>query len=164
MRKSATALALLLLAACEASSISAPPGSVLLFEFTGKGVNTYTCRGGDGVKWAFQEKSDEALFDSAGRQVGTAIATPYSTQWKMNDGSTALAEITAKEGAFNGENLPDLLLDIKQRQGNGMLTPAQTVRRVYNRGGTPPANNCNQPGGEIKRPFSAVYQFYGARK
>lgn len=163
MKKRAALLApLLLLAGCDDAPTAAPRGAALLFELTGKGTNTYYCRGGIDKKWDLQERTEETLLDRGGAQVGVAISTPYSTQWKAGDGSAILGEMAARSVVFHGDDLPDLLFTVATHSGTGRFSPVSSVRREHNSGGTPPARDCSPPGAEVKRPYSVTYLFYGA--
>ena len=163
MRKGAGALAMLLVAACGGPSPTAvPSGAPLLFEATAKGTNIYVCQRGDRAKWTLQEKTEETLFDSADHQIGVAVSTPYATRWQASDGSVISGQMVSREDTAHEDDLPVLLFTVAARQGTGMLSPVRSVRRVRNRGGTPPARDCAPPGTESKRPYSVVYQFYGA--
>jgi hypothetical protein len=79
-----------------------------LFELVADGVQIYTCEAKeDGFQWSF--KAPEASpFDKQCRQIGTHFSGPT---WKIDDGSTVVGEVIAKDDAPDSDAIQWLLRD-----------------------------------------------------
>jgi hypothetical protein len=160
MRARLLLAALLALAGCEGGgeSAAAPPqGMSLLFELSGRAVNTFTC---DGSVWSIDKKGDEALFEG-GRRIGSVDSTYYSTTWKSDDGSVLTAQTAARDQSGLAGSNPTLRYDVVSQQGS-RFAAVRSVRRTGARGVAPGSRECSQRGAERQTDFSATYQFYGA--
>jgi hypothetical protein len=127
-------------ASAEQPLVAAPPGAKLLLEAAAQGVQIYTCEtGGDGYHWVFSAP-DAALFDTAGRQIGTHFAGPtwHAITW--------------------------LLLRVKSHAGNGVLSNVGLVRRIDTHAGTAPATACDATHAAVqaRMRYTARYLFYAA--
>ncbi|MEA2755537.1 MAG: hypothetical protein QOJ54_1826 [Aliidongia sp.] len=155
--------ALLPLAAAHADTgaVAVPKGAKLLLSAGADGVQVYACTGGDkGFSLVF--KAPEAvLFDADGRQILTHFAGP---SWKEPDGTTLVGEVVAKADAPMPGAIPWLLLHAKSREGAGLLSKADFIRRIDTKGGLAPATGCEaaHAGQEARMRYSAVYEFYQA--
>jgi hypothetical protein len=125
----------------------------------GDGVQVYSCdAGGGGYAWVFRAP-EAALFDRAGRQVGSHGAGP---RWTLADGSSVLGEKVAEAAAPAPHAIAWLLLRVKSHEGTGRLADAAWVRRASTAGGTAPDGGCDAAhAGETARiRYSAVYEFW----
>lgn len=142
------------------SSIDAPPGSRVLLQFRGEGVQIYACaRMENGFKWTFKGP-DAKLLDNAGKEIGTHFAGPT---WKLTDGSQVQGELVASQPSPDSGSVPWLLLRAKAGTGSGALAGVAFIRRSETHGGVAPAAGC-QGSGDLEKtvrvPYSATYSFY----
>ena len=168
---SALSLLPLLLSAC-ASAPSAPPppnvptalnppaGQALTLETLADGVQIYECsQKTDGTyEWAF--KFPEArLLSKNGANLGKHYAGPT---WEGTDGSTVVAQVTARDPGPDVKAIPWLLLSAKSNTGKGVFAKTKSIQRVYTAGGLAPSEACNA--GKLKQvariPYTATYYFY----
>lgn len=148
-------------ASAEEQRVAAPPGADLLLEAGAQGVQIYACeKGSDGYHWVFTAP-EAALFDATGRQIGTHFAGPT---WQMEDGSKIVGEVIAKAPAPEPNDIAWLLLRVKSREGNGVLSGVDLVRRVDTKGGATPNTGCSgvQSAPEARMRYMARYLFYAA--
>jgi hypothetical protein len=141
--------------------VAAPPGAKLLLEAAAQGVQIYTCEtGSDGYHWVFSAP-DAALFDTAGRQIGTHFAGPT---WQMEDGSKIVGEVEAQAPAPEPHAITWLLLRVKSHAGNGLLSSVGLVRRIDTHAGTAPATACDATHAAVqaRMRYTARYLFYVA--
>jgi hypothetical protein len=139
--------------------VPAPPGAKLLLEAPAQGVQIYACeKAGDGYRWVLKGP-DAALFDQAGRQIGTHFAGP---SWQLADGSKITGEVVAQAPAPHA--IAWLLLRVKSHEGNGVLSGVDLVRRIDTQNGTAPAAGCDAAhvGAEARMRYTARYLFYAA--
>ena len=158
-----TVLALMLTTAAgtlaEEPLVPAPQGAKLVLEAAAQGVQIYVCeKGGDGYHWVFKAP-DAALFDASGRQVGTHFAGPT---WQFADGSRIVGEVAAQAPAPEPHAIAWLLLRVKSREGSGVLSAVDLVRRVDTQGGVAPVATCDatQAQTEARMRYTARYLFY----
>ncbi len=148
-------------ATAEEQRVAAPPGARLLLEAAAQGVQIYTCeKGSDGYRWVFSAP-DAALFDAAGRQIGTHFARPT---WQLADGSRIVGEVVAQAPAPEPRAVARLLLWVKSHGGNGILSGVALVRRIDTHGGVEPATTCDatRAAAQARMRYSAHYRFYAA--
>jgi hypothetical protein len=141
--------------------VPAPPGAKLLLESEAQGVQIYACeKAGDGYRWVFKAP-DAALFDRTGRQIGTHFAGP---SWQSADGSKITGEVAAQASAPEPHAIAWLLLRVKSREGDGVLTGVDLVRRIDTQGGTAPSAGCDaeHASAEARMRYTARYLFYAA--
>ncbi len=142
-------------------ALSPPPGSNLLLETHAAGVQVYVCTPKDnGFVWVFDGPA-AALFNSAGREVGTHGKGPL---WTLADGSAIIGELVAKQDAPEAGAIPWLLVKVTTHTGTfGDLSNVTYVRRSATKGGVEPPDGCDAARqGDIARiQYSAVYQFFG---
>jgi hypothetical protein len=140
-------LYLIILGAISASAQSdtqAPTGQQAVLTVTGKGVQIYSCQN---AQWVFQAP-EAALFDSAGKEIGTHGAGPV---WTFRDGRSVKGQVVARSDAPDAANIPWLLL-----KGDGSF---EYIRRSDTRGGVAPKGSCDA-GRTLRVDYSAVYTFY----
>jgi hypothetical protein len=141
--------------------VAAPPGATLLLDAAAQGVQIYKCEPATGgYHWVFTAP-DAALFDAAGRQIGTHFAGPT---WQAEDGSKIVGEIVAQAPSLEPHAIPWLLLRVKARDGQGILSSVELVRRVDTQGGVAPATMCDatQAATQARMRYTARYLFYAA--
>jgi hypothetical protein len=147
-------------ASAQQPSVAAPHGAKLLLEAAAQGVQIYTCEtGSDGYHWVFSAP-DAALFDTAGRQIGTHFAGPT---WQMEDGSKIVGEVEAQAPAPEPHAVAWLLLRVKSHAGNdGVLSSVGLVRRIDTHAGTAPATACDaaHAATQARMRYTARYLFY----
>jgi hypothetical protein len=158
--RAAAALLIGLSGTAAAADPTAPPaGATRLLEVAGEGVQIYSCdASGGGYAWTFRAP-DAALFDGAGRQVGSHGAGP---RWTLADGSSVVGEKTAEAPAPEPRAIPWLLLRVKSHEGAGQLAAAAWVRRARTVGGAAPQGGCDaaHAGETARMRYSAVYEFW----
>jgi Protein of unknown function (DUF3455) len=145
----------------EQQRIAVPPGASLILEAATQGVQIYTCeKAADGYRWAFTAP-EAALFDAAGRQIGTHSAGPA---WQLLDGSKIVGEVAAQAPAAEPHAIAWLLLRVKTHEGSGVLSGVELVRRVDTQGGAAPTAGCDaaQPAAQARMRYTARYLFYAA--
>ena len=141
----------------EEPPVAAPAGAALRLEARAKGVQIYTCiKVGDNDRWLFSAP-EAALFDAAGRQIGTHFAGPT---WQATDGSRIVGEAVAQAPSPRPNAVAWLLLRVKSHEGRGVLSDVNLVRRIDTEGGTAPITPCN--GTPARVPYTARYLFYKA--
>lgn len=142
-----------------AQQVAPPDGAKLLFEVDADGVQTYACEARDGrFAWVFKGP-EAALFDAAGRQVGTHGAGPH---WRLSDGSEVIGQVTASAPAPVAGAVPWLLLRAMPRETAGGLRHVAWVRRFETRSGVPPPDGCDagHGGAAVRMRYFARYAFF----
>jgi hypothetical protein len=143
--------------------IAAPPGATLLLDAAAQGVQVYKCEpASDGYHWVFTAP-DAALIDATGRQIGTHFAGPT---WQAEDGSKIVGEVVAQAPASEPHAIPWLLLRVRARDGHGILSAVDLVRRIDTQGGAAPTTICNatQATTQARMRYTARYLFYAAAR
>jgi hypothetical protein len=135
---------------------------VLALETQATGVQIYVCKAGkdDPTRFEWVFKAPEAeLFGSDGKKIGTHYAGPT---WEVNDGSTVVGELKARDNGPDPGAIPWLLLSSKSTSGNGILSQTQSIQRLHTAGGKAPAEGCHQAqvGQETRVPYKATYYFF----
>ncbi len=149
-------------ARAEATLVPAPRGSRLVLDAEAQGVQVYTCQKvNDGYRWVFSAP-DAALFDAAGRQIGTHFAGP---SWQLEDGSKVIGEVAAQAASPQPLAVAWLLLRAKSHEGHGILSGVASVRRIDTLGGVAPAQGCDaaRTSQQARMRYSARYLFYAPR-
>lgn len=143
-------------------AIRAPSKAEYLFSVRASGYQIYRCEADANGTYNWVLKAPDAtLYDDQGNLFGTHYAGPT---WQSHDGSHITGQVEAKIPSPVDENAVDwLLVNIKNRGGNGVLTPVTYVNRVSTQGGKPPVGPCNerQLGDEYRATYSTTYHFYG---
>lgn len=136
--------------------VAAPAGSSHLFHLIADGVQIYTCQTRDGgPAWVFLAP-EAALFDSAGRQVGTHGAGPH---WVLADGSRVTGAVVATAPAPAAGAIPWLLLRATPAEAAGQLRGVGFIRQYDTWGGLALRGTCAQ--GEVARiRYSSMYGFH----
>ena len=124
-------------------------------------MQIYECRRIDGVQAAWLFIAPEAkLFDAHGQPVGSHGAGP---SWQAQDGSRIVGTLVAKVVPQDDDDaIPWLLLHTRSTDGSGRLAGITSVQRIHTRGGTSPAETCNEATlGRVARvPYTADYVFF----
>jgi hypothetical protein len=149
----------LLLAAASSSalaqtpSIDIPPGTALLLQAKGDGVQIYACADGH---WELKAP-DARLLDAQGRVIGKHFAGPT---WHLNNGGEVKGKAIAKQPAPDGSSAPWLL--VQAVSSSGSLASVTYIRRTNTHGGAAPGTACTS--GELRVPYTATYEFYTGGK
>jgi hypothetical protein len=77
----------------------------------------------------------------------------------LRDNSLVTATKTAQ--VAKAGTIPELLLTINSHTGNGVLSKADFINRLYTSGGAAPTTSCTA-GQVVKVPYKAVYVFWAA--
>jgi Protein of unknown function (DUF3455) len=145
-----------------------PPGGTnkVHFHVYAVGVQIYT---NDSTTFAWGLKAPEAtLFDADGEVVGIHYAYAYTPAgapipaWETESGSLVVGTRVASEPGGPG-NIPWLLLKATHTEGPGVLEPTTYIQRVQTTGGVMPPI-VQQPGQEVRVPYTAEYFFYRGTK
>ena len=138
-----------------------PAGETPRLQLAARGVQIYECRRIDGVQPAWLFIAPEAkLFDANGRPVGSHGAGP---SWQAQDGSRIVGTLVAKVvPQADDDAIPWLLLHTRSTDGSGRLAGITSVQRIHTRGGTSPAESCDEATlGRVARvPYTADYVFF----
>jgi hypothetical protein len=159
---------LTLVAQPEGALIDPPPGSTVVLQAKGVGVQIYSCAGVQGAfRWTLKAP-DAKLFDESGKQIGTHFAGPT---WRLTDGSQMQGEVQgeliASRPAPDAGSVPWLLLRARVGTGTGKLAGVAFIQRTETHGGAAPATGCRDPADLDKTmqvPYSARYSFYTAAR
>ena len=147
------------------ATLRPPVNQELMLELPARGVQVYECASSSEAvprfEWKF--KGPEAvLFDRAGRPMGSHYGGPT---WEAPDGSTIVAEVSARANAVEPGAIPLLLLNVKAYGGNGIFTKVRSIQRLETAGGIVPSEPCTAR--EVTRvarvPYTATYYFYVER-
>ncbi|WP_270938585.1 DUF3455 domain-containing protein [Falsiroseomonas oryzae] len=155
------AIAALLAVPLAAQPVPAPEGHSVRLVLGADGVQVYACEARAGAHaWVFKGP-EAALFDAAGRQVGTHGAGPF---WRLSaDGATVGGEVAATAAAPVAGAIPWLLLRVRQREGGAGFGGTAWIRRIDTVGGAPPREGCDaaQAGQVARMRYAATYEFLG---
>ncbi len=146
-------------------ALHAPAGQAPYLQVHATGVQVYECAAkADAPRdWAWQFRSPEAtLSDATGKTVGRHFAGP---SWASNDGATIVGQASASAPAPDKGNIPWLLLTIKSRDGQGLLTQTASVQRLDTEGGVAPSSPCGAANaGQLERVgYTATYVFWRSK-
>jgi hypothetical protein len=144
-------------------AIAVPPGSVLLFSRHAKGVQIYECQNG---QWAFHAPR-ALLFDPQSHQP-TAIhyggidrgLTPGPWWESVDDSSRIRGGKAVSAPSPNANSIPQLRLEVLERQGTGVFSQVSYIQRLNTMGGVGPTGAC-QPDERRWVAYTADYYFYG---
>jgi hypothetical protein len=142
----------------QSKSLEPPPGSRLVLQVNGVGVQIYQC--GDGG-WTLTEPRAD-LLDSTGKKIGTHFKGPG---WKLTDGSEVHARPAAVRESPDAGSVAWVLLKATEHAGAGTLITVDYITRTDTKGGAAPSSVCGAPnqGAEARVHYSAVYRFYSNR-
>ncbi len=144
------------------AALQAPASQEPYLQVHAAGVQVYECAtkadapGG----WAWQFRSPEAtLTDTTGKTVGRHFAGP---SWTSADGATVVGQVSASAPAPDKGDIPWLLLAVKSREGQGLLTPTTSVQRLDTEGGATPSSACGAANAkQVERVgYTATYVFW----
>jgi hypothetical protein len=144
------------------AALQAPAGQEPFLQVHATGVQVYECAAkadAPGV-WAWQFRGPEAtLTDAAGKTIGRHFAGP---SWASSDGATIVGQVGASAAAPEKGDIPWLLLAVKSRTGEGLLTRTASVQRLDTEGGVAPASACGMANAkQVERVgYTATYVFW----
>lgn len=145
------------------TSIDVPPGTRLLFDAKGEGVQIYTCtQAQDGPKWTLKAP-DARLISAAGKVIGTHFAGPT---WRLADGGQVQGELIASVPSPDPASVAWLLLRAKPGTATGSMDSVAFIRRTETHGGAAAKTGCQDPddlGKTIRVPYSATYSFFATQ-
>ena len=140
------------------ATVSPPAGAAPLLDVAANGVQVYAREVREaGPVWVFR-RPEAALFDGAGRQVGTHGAGPH---WRLADGSATAGAVTVNAPAPRPGAIPWLLLRATPEAAPGRLREAAWIRRYETEGGAAPTGG-REPGEAARMRYSARHSFYAA--
>ena len=143
-------------------AVRVPAGHSVAMTSVGAGDLTYECRAkaGDAMafEWAFVGPMAKLTDPKTGTEVGKYYGGPT---WEAMDGSKVTGKQVAVAPAAAG-NIPLQLVKAEPAMGNGAMMGVTYIQRVNTRGGTAPAEACNQAMSGQKKtvPYQADYVFY----
>jgi hypothetical protein len=166
-RSTGTNARLATLAALAAAAFSAPaaaepqlpaaiaaPDQTPILTLHAEGAQIYECKETGGkLAWAFREPIASLMRD--GRTVGRHYAGPT---WEVSDGSAVIGKSAASAPGATPDDVAWLRLDVVERRGSGMLSPATSVQRINTHGGAL-SGSCAERGALRAIPYSADYVF-----
>ena len=135
-------------------SIEPPPGSRLVLETKGEGVQVYTCTDS---QWKLKAP-DAKLLDAGGQMIGTHFAGPT---WRLNDGSEVKGKMIASQSAPDGKSIPWLLIGAVPGAATGKLADVAYIQRTETTGGAAPKEACTS--GDLPVQYAAKYTFYASK-
>jgi hypothetical protein len=144
------------------SALQAPAGQEPYLQVHASGVQVYECAAKPDAPatWAWQFRGPEAtLTDAAGKTVGRHFAGP---SWAANDGATIVGQVSASAPAPDKGDIAWLLLSVKSRDGQGLLTQTASVQRLDTEGGVAPSAGCGAANAkQVERVgYTATYVFW----
>jgi hypothetical protein len=122
------------------------------------GFQVYTCGKNDAGAMVWTLKAPDAqLFDKDKKQIAKHYAGPT---WEGTDGGKVVGAVKANAPSPSG-SIAWLLLDVKSREGSGVLTEAKAIQRISTTGGVAPSTGCDgaHAGAESRVPYTATYVF-----
>ncbi len=140
------------LVAAEPFDVAAHP---VILSTHAEGAQLYECKAAaDGaLRWAFREPIATLIVD--GRTVGRHYAGP---KWALDDGSVVQGRMVGTTPGATAADIPELKLQVVDRQGQGRLTEAAFVYRLHTKGGVLDGA-CPALGALQSAPYSADYVF-----
>ncbi len=144
------------------AALQGPVGQEPFLRVHATGVQVYECaaKADAPAGWAWQFRSPEAtLSDAAGKTIGRHFAGP---SWASNDGATVVGQVSASAPALDKGAIPWLLLNVKSRDGQGLLAQATSVQRLDTEGGVAPSSACGAANArQVERVgYTATYVFW----
>jgi hypothetical protein len=140
-----------------AENIKPPKGSRLVGAYVvTKGVQTYTCvvpAGATTGAYTGSSVPEAQLVGTGGRLHHFGGPSWQSTRDK------SLVTATRVDGAPREGTIPELLLKVATRSGNGVLSKADYINRLLTSGGVAPAGACTA-GQAVSVPYGSVYVFW----
>lgn len=139
-----------------------PTGQHPILTLLGKGVQIYTCQQSGGMwQWTFQAP-EATLYDVDNVRVGTHGAGPV---WTYKDGSSVKGELVQRSAAPEPGAVPWLLLKTAGKEGSGVLSAVEFIRRSDTHGGAASATGCDAEhlNTSSRVPYTATYTFYGSK-
>ncbi len=139
--------------AAESPSLQPPAGLTILGQFVvGNGTQTYTCSGG---RFTGPSVPEAGLFDGANRRIHHFGGPSWQSE---SDGSLITAAPVANSPVPGA--IPELLLEVKTRTGQGFLSTVTHIQRMNTFGGVAPSTACTD-GQKTSVPYNANYIFWG---
>jgi hypothetical protein len=116
------------------------------------GTQTYKCTGG-----IYETKSTpEAQLIGTGGRIHHFAGPSWQSE---RDGSLVTATPVPGASVPRAGTIPELLLQVTGRQGQGILDKADYINRLFTSGGAGPTGSCTSP---AVVPYKAVYVFWDA--
>jgi hypothetical protein len=143
-------------------ALQTPPNEQLVVQVHAKGQQIYSCKV-DGAQAAWTLKAPDAqLFDKDGKAFGKHFAGP---SWEASDGSRVVGKAAANAPSPDADSIPWLLVKVVSHEGQGVLTPVTSIRRINTKGGKAPASGCDagHAGQEVRVAYSADYLFFAPK-
>ena len=126
-----------------------------------EGFQIYECKPvkgrADEFEWVLKAP-DAILFDERGEKAGTHFGGPT---WQATDGSKIVAVKKADAKAPAGRTIPWLLLEVRSREGTGVLSQVTYIQRTDTWAGSAPASptrrtTARRSASSIKRPIASI--------
>jgi len=141
------------------AAIQPPAGSKPIGAYVvASGTQNYTCVVPDGATtggYTGTSTPEAQLVGTGGR-----IHHFAGPSWQsLRDNSLVTATKIGQSARANA--VPELLLQVVTHSGNGILTKADYINRLYTSGGVAPTGSCTA-GQTVKVPYKAVYVFWDA--
>jgi hypothetical protein len=133
----------------------AAPGETVIATLHAEGAQIYECKADPGGRlvWQFREPIATLLLD--GKTIGRHYAGP---SWEHGDGSAVVGKVAGRAPGATAKDVPWLKLEVTERRGNGVLSPATTVQRIHTQGGAA-EGACEKAGTYLSVPYAAEYVF-----
>jgi hypothetical protein len=143
--------------------LKVPDGQQLLLKTSATGVQIYDCKTSatdlNNFNYVFREPRAD-LFNESSKNI---ISHGRGPSWKfIEDGSTIIASVLGKNDSPNPNSIPELLLQVNEKQGEGFLSNINFIQRLNTVGGLAPTGLCNPievPTVEV--PYTSNYLFSG---
>lgn len=135
------------------SPLQPPAGLKIIGQFVvGDGTQTYTCTGG---KFTGPSVPEAGLYDGAGR----TIHHFGGPSWQSDQDGSLITAAPVASSPVPG-TIPELLLEVRTRSGNGFLSTATHIQRMNTYGGVAPSTPCTD-GEKASVRYNANYIFWG---
>jgi Protein of unknown function (DUF3455) len=143
--------------------LKVPDGQQLLLKTSAEGVQIYDCKASttdvNSFSYVFREPRAD-LFNESGQKI---ISHGRGPSWKfLEDGSTIIASMLARSTSPNPNSIPELSLQVNEKQGEGFFSNVNFIQRLDTVGGLAPSGLCNPievPTVEV--PYTSNYFFSG---
>jgi hypothetical protein len=133
----------------------AAPGETAIATIHAQGAQLYECKADSAGKLTWQFREPIASLLLGGKTVGRHYAGP---NWEHADGSAVVAKVAGRAPGATPKDILWLKLEVTERRGNGILTPATTIQRINTSGGTM-EGACDKAGAFHAAAYSTDYVF-----
>ena len=141
------------------AAIQPPAGSKPIGAYVvASGTQNYTCVVPDGATTGGYTGTSipEAQLVGTGGRIHHFAGPSWQS---LRDNSLVTATKIGQSARANA--VPELLLQVVTHSGNGILTKADYINRLYTSGGVAPTGSCTA-GQTVKVPYKAIYVFWDA--